>query len=131
MPGGVICTLDHSPHATRVAAAAADVAGQLGLRLVIADAGDDRPERAEAFLQGVAEAAGLDGAELRVESGHPSQAVLALAETEDAELIVVGRSDRSWQQLVLRATCPVLVIPESTGGVSADREEALTQRLGS
>jgi nucleotide-binding universal stress UspA family protein len=113
MPGGVVCALDHSSHATGVAAAAADVAGQLGLRLVLADADDDRPDRAEAFLEGVAQAAGLHGAELHVETGDAGSAVLALAAREDAELIVVGRSDRSWQELVLRSDCPVLVVPES------------------
>ncbi len=117
MAGGVICTVDASADAARVAAAAADVSDQLGLRLVVADAGaPTTPERSEAFLQGIAEAAGLYGAELRVERGEPVASVLEVAALEDAELIVVGRGSDTWRELVARADCPVLVIPEAVEG---------------
>lgn len=115
MAGGVICTVDASSDATRVAAAAADIAEQLGLRLVVADTGaPTSAERSEAFLEGVAEAAGLQGAELRVDVGDPIEAVLELAVFEDAELIVAGRTGGAWRELATRADCPVLVIPTQT-----------------
>lgn len=125
MAGGVLCALDRSSEAARVAAAAADVAGQLGLRLVVTDAGGSRVtgtpdsrderrsslERSEAFLEGIATAAGLQGAELRVETGEPVKTLLELAAREDAELIVVGRGGDTWHEVVVRAACPVLVVP--------------------
>jgi nucleotide-binding universal stress UspA family protein len=113
--GEVICTIDATADAARVAAAAADFAEQLGLRLVVADGGQPTtPERSEAFLEGVAEAAGLQGAELRVGTGDPVRAVLELAESEDAELIVVGQSSKAWRELVRRANCPVVVYPKAS-----------------
>lgn len=148
MAGGVICALDRFSTAARVAAAASDIAGQLGLRLVVAYSEDDPTtavaddrnearsalERSEAFLEGLAAAAGLHGAELRAEPGDPVESLLGLAAREDAELIVVGR-DGIWHELVTRAACPVLVVParqEAAPRVGArpetsgDPEESLT-----
>jgi nucleotide-binding universal stress UspA family protein len=111
--GGVICTVEASADATRLAAVASHVADQLGLRLVVADVGaKDSSSRSEAFLQGVAEAAGLHGAELRTDL-EGVEAILAVAALEDAELIVVARSGDAWPQLIALADCPVLVIPQS------------------
>ena len=113
MAGEVICTVEASADATRLAAVASDVADQLGLRLVVADAGGrDSTARSEAFLQGIAEAAGLHGAELRTDLADV-EAVLGVAAQEDAELIVVARSGDAWHELVALAHCPVLVIPEA------------------
>jgi nucleotide-binding universal stress UspA family protein len=129
MFGGVICAIDRSSEAARVAAAAYDVAAQLGLRLLVADIGASERtatrrgratgalERSEAFLEGLAEAAGLQGAELRVVtadrsgSARPLDAFLELVAREDAELLVVGRGGNTWQELVTRAERPVLVVP--------------------
>jgi hypothetical protein len=114
MAGGVICAVEASADAARVAAVAADIADQLGLRLVVADAGTaDTPERTEAFLEGIAEAAQLHGAELRADLGAPIPSVLGLAAVEEAELIVVARGGDAWRELVAHADCPVLVIPEA------------------
>ena len=111
--GGVICTVEAAAHATRLAAMASDVADQLGLRLVVAAAGaPDSTARSEAFLQGIAEAADLHGAELRTDLPDV-EAVLGMAALEDAELIVVGRSGDAWRELVARTDRPVLVIPET------------------
>lgn len=126
MAGGVICSVGRSSDATRVAAAAADVAGQLGLRLVVVDAGrPSPPERSEAFLEGVAEAAGLRGAELHVEPGDPVGALLELAEREAAELIVVSHRDPVLAELLARAPWPVLSIPVHATDSAADPEETL------
>jgi nucleotide-binding universal stress UspA family protein len=136
--GGVICTIDATVDAARVAAAAADIAEQLGLRLVVADGGQCiTAERSEAFLEGVAEAAGLHGAELHVGVGNRIQAVLELAASEEAELIVVGRGGEAWRELITRADCPVLVYPGAndrraeTTGDSAKSEEVMTKTRGS
>jgi hypothetical protein len=116
LAGGVICTVEASADATRLATVASDVADQLGLRLVIADTGArDSTARSEAFLQGIAEAAGLYGAELRTDLADV-EAVLRVAALEDAELIVVARRGSAWQELVALAVCPVLVIPETLEG---------------
>ena len=130
MAGEVICTIDATADAARVAAAAADFAEQLGLRLVVADGGQPTtPERSEAFLEGVAEAAGLHGAELRVGTDDPVQAVLELAAAEDAELIVVGRSSKAWRELVRRANCPVLVFPKASERQPERQERERQERL--
>ena len=124
MAGGVICTVEASADAARVAAVASDVADQLGVRLVVADASlPDTTERAEAFLQGIAEAAGLHGAELRTDLDD-LHAVLRVAAQEEAELIVVGRGGDSWRDLVELADRPVLVIPESAERRIPTRREA-------
>lgn len=124
MAGVVICTVEASADAARVAAVAADVADQLGLRLLVADAGSpERTERAEAFLQGIAEAAGLHGAELRSDLGD-LQSVLDVAAQEYAELIVVARSGDSWRELVALADRPVLVVPERVERRVLRRDEA-------
>jgi nucleotide-binding universal stress UspA family protein len=112
LAGGVICTVEASADATRLAAVASDVADQLGLRLVLADTARDSTARSEAFLQGIAEAAGLHGAELRTDLADV-EAVLGVAALEDAELIVVARNGAAWRELVAHADCPVLVIPET------------------
>lgn len=61
-----------------------------------------------------------DLVELRFEHGHPAEALAAVAESEDAELIVIGhhRGRRVQglrpsvaEDLVRRAPCPVVVVP--------------------
>jgi nucleotide-binding universal stress UspA family protein len=79
-------------------------------------------ESAYSLLERTAEVELLVGAELRPERGDPSERILAVAEQEDAELIVVGSRRRGSLATMLlgsvshavvnRAASPVVVVPD-------------------
>jgi nucleotide-binding universal stress UspA family protein len=83
------------------------------------DATDDRVEVGEQTADNVAHDAGLDDARTIGEEGDAVEAILSAAETEHADVIVVGSHDRGWfrrlfttsvrDELLRDAEVPVLV----------------------
>ena len=81
---------------------------------------DQRADIAEHIADDVVAATGLSGAETIGEVGDPVTILLEVANSNDADVIVVGASERSWlsrlfdpsveSAVVDRATRPVLVV---------------------
>ena len=114
---------------SRTLARAADLAEGLNATLVVTNVaprdhdsaenvtnyGHDRLEQARAYLA----ERGLD-AELVQSTGQPAEAIVALAEERDADLIVVGMRKKGFierlvegsvaQNVMRRATCDVLAV---------------------
>jgi nucleotide-binding universal stress UspA family protein len=123
----VLAAVDDSPGSARVAETAARIAARCGMPLTIATttAHDPRAGRAQAdaIVAGAAAAATCCGttAECQVLVGPAAEAIVELAGTQGADLVVVGRSDprRSAQRRRLGATAhrviglaagPVLIV---------------------
>ena len=139
----IVCAVDGSPASREAVAAANGLSQQPGLRLVLAYVSpppltlaapqvvyaarvaqlelEPAEVAARALLEDVADEAEVsDMAVLRVEYGEPVERLLALAETEEVELVAVGSRGRSaWRSALLgsvsaavasRAGCPVLVV---------------------
>ena len=148
MPGLIVCGVDDSRGGREAVITAAALSERTGLRLmtvhVVASDEDDglttgaarttansaALQRAERVLEVVAGSGGRDeGAQRRVESGHPASRLAAVATEEDADFVVVGSRGRGRlrsavlgsvsRDLVLHAPCPVLVVPPGSLGVRA------------
>lgn len=128
MSAPVICGVDRGPEPFEAVAVAAALAAAMDLRLVLVHvvprAGDPvRDQLAERLLGELARALphGAD-AELRVEHGHPADALVASARRLGARLLVVGSHGPHAPRLgsvsaeVSRcAPCPVVVVPPGGG----------------
>ncbi|MGD9999743.1 MAG: universal stress protein [Ilumatobacteraceae bacterium] len=85
----------------------------------LAGAPDQAREGARQTAQDLADEAGIAGASAVGEVGEPSTAILAAAETHDADVIVIGASDKNWwhrlidgsvsKDLTNRSSRPVLI----------------------
>jgi len=149
--GTVLLATDLSPASTAATDQAIDLAIQLGARLLIVNVMDpgrgglrrhrepirpveERRDRAE-VAQKIAERARTDGADATflVWEGDVGDGILAAADAEHADLIVVGSRGRSGvgryllgsvsDQIVHRARCPVLVVrPDRDDGAESAEE---------
>jgi nucleotide-binding universal stress UspA family protein len=113
----IVCGIDGSPDARLALRTAAQLSGQLGVRLVVAHIvqarvtspagsmtpGGPRPmaspveaelEAGERLLEQILSEEGLEDAERRVVYGFPADRLADLADEEQAELIVVGSRGR-------------------------------------
>lgn len=73
-----------------------------------------------------AEAAGLEGATVLTDQGDPVERILAVAETHEVDVIVVGTHQKGWWGRLLDRSIsdgvlhgtdrPVLIVPEHTAG---------------
>jgi nucleotide-binding universal stress UspA family protein len=138
MDGSIICGVDTSESAKGAARTARDLGTLLGLplvfvRVVEGAAGDEELAAAAERLQALKElAAPVDcGASWRVESGHPADRLVAVAEAERASLIVVGsHGTRSSllgsisAEVSRRAPCPVVVVPPGAAGPTGNARSA-------
>ena len=124
MTGTIICGVDGSESAKGAARVARGLSAQLGSRLVFVRvvegaSPDQEISVAAARLQQLAECAtDVDcGAQWLVEVGHPADRLVAVAEKEAANLIVVGSTGPRSSLLgsisadvSRRAPCPVVVV---------------------
>jgi nucleotide-binding universal stress UspA family protein len=124
MSGAIICGVDDSESAKGAARVARGLSAQLRARLVfvrVLDPGSSESELSSvaARLHHLAESATeVDcGAHWLVEVGHPADRLVAVAQKEDARLIVVGSSGPRSSLLgsisadvSRRAPCPVVVV---------------------
>jgi nucleotide-binding universal stress UspA family protein len=122
--GSIVCGVDDSESARGAARVARGLSAQLGSRLIFVCVLDDGSSEREisavaARLHHLADGATeVDcGAQWLVEVGHPADRLLAVAEKEAANLIVVGSTGQRssllgsiWAEVSRRARCPVVVV---------------------
>jgi nucleotide-binding universal stress UspA family protein len=140
MDSSIVCGVDGSVESRVALRVAAQLSGQLGLRLVVAHVsqasvvspaygtgivveppGPDEVRATRAFLEQVTLEEGLGDAALRPLHGIPAERLADLADEEEAGLIVVGSRGRGAfkaaflgsvsMDLIGVARCPVLVVP--------------------
>jgi nucleotide-binding universal stress UspA family protein len=156
MYSSIVCGVDGSAGSRLALRIAAQLADQLGLRLVVAHVSQaavfvpaygsgivlERPGTEElratkAFLDQVVSEEGLEDAVLRPLHGIPAERLADLADEEGAALIVVGSRGRGAfraallgsvsMDLIGLARCPVLVVPRG----AAPSPEAVPAAQGS
>jgi nucleotide-binding universal stress UspA family protein len=131
----IVCGIDETTHSRHAAAVAARLARDLdshavlvrvtdvgGLLRRLPPAGLSRRRRTRRALKAIgAEHCFPDGTDIQVRAGHPASTLMAVAEQEDAELIVVAAGGE-WtasaaligsvsSALMRDARCPVIVVP--------------------
>ena len=124
--GSVVCGIGSRAVGRRLAACAAGIAKPLGAPLStvrVESAVPGRVERGYALLADVARGAELEHpVRRRVEVGEPAHTLIAIAAHESAQLLVVGAGTPTkptaplgsiWPELVVRASCPVVVVPQA------------------
>jgi nucleotide-binding universal stress UspA family protein len=139
MAGSIVCGVDDSSSAKGAARVARALAAQLGLeivfvRVVEADASEAKvnaiTERLERLRAGAED---LDcGAAWLLETGHPADRLVAVAEAGEATLIVMGSTGPRSSLLgsisadvSKRAPCPVVVVPPGADVLVNGREHSL------
>lgn len=138
-PPRLICAVDGSPRADRVARYGARLARRLGLRPVLLHAVEAAAPAAaddgERTIAGVAARQGLHDAELVTVPGPPGPALVALSQEDDTGAILVGSRGQgalrsmlagsvAWQ-LAREAACPVVLAPRDTGEPLTDERTVL------
>lgn len=141
MTRSIVCGVDGSSEARAALQVAAQLSGQLGLRLVVVHiahttlvatggtgpmaaapaAPDVYIDAAEKLVEQMVVDSGLVDAERRVALGFPADRLADLADEERAEMIVVGSRGRGAfktaflgsvsNELIGVARCPVVVVP--------------------
>jgi nucleotide-binding universal stress UspA family protein len=138
MSSSIVCAFDETSGSRHAASIAARLARDLdspavlvypseplGLLRLMPPASLGRTRRLRRSLATAADEHGFpDGTVIRVKAGDPAETLIAIAEAEDAELIVVaarGRStlssallDRAATGLMRDSPCPVVVVPPDT-----------------
>jgi nucleotide-binding universal stress UspA family protein len=162
MAGCIVCGVDESEEALNAARLAGRLSRRLDLRLVLvhavhsasriemtaphaaarapepASVWDASASAPQGLLDRVEARARLHGAELRTEIGDPVDRIVAVAQEEGAELIVVGSRRRGVLSSIFlgsvsasvaaRASCPVVIVPEGAHVPSSWASEDLATR---
>jgi nucleotide-binding universal stress UspA family protein len=134
----IVCGLDDTPGSVRAASIGSRLARDLGSNAVLVNVREATgllqrlppasvvsSRRTRRNLKALAdEHCFPDGTETRVMTGHPASILLSVAESEDAELIVLGAGGRSTVSvgmlgsvtttLLREAPCPVVTVPSET-----------------
>src|ERR671917_2185132 len=117
----IVAGVDRSDAAEPVADVASGLASALDARLLVVHAVEEPVEEAEELLESLR--ARLPGADVhaRLVEGPPAGRLIALADDEDAELLVVGSRGRGAlssavlggvsRKVARDARCPVVVVP--------------------
>jgi nucleotide-binding universal stress UspA family protein len=138
MTGSIVCGVDESESAKGAARVARELSAQLRLRLVFVrvvedSTADERIAAIAARLHHLADSATeVDcGAHWLVDVGHPADRLVAVAEEENAALIVVGSTGPRSSLLgsvsadvSRRAPCPVVVVAPGADRSLADGHDA-------
>jgi nucleotide-binding universal stress UspA family protein len=146
MNGSIVCGVDGSNESRVALRVAAQLSGQLGLRLVVAHVAhapalapaygsmpivatptEHELRAGEDLLEALTADEGLPAATLRPLHGLPAERLADLGDEEDAEFIVVGSRGRGAfkaaflgsvsRDLIGVARCPVLVVPAGVAAV--------------
>jgi nucleotide-binding universal stress UspA family protein len=133
MSGSIICGVDDSESAKGAARVARGLSALLGQRLVfvrVVEPGlpDEKisavAERLQRLTEGASEV--VPGGGWLVDVGHPADRLVAVADEEEASLIVVGSTGPRSSllgsisaEVSRRAACPVVVVPPGADGVVA------------
>ena len=140
MASSIICGVDDSESAKGAARVARELSARLGRRVVfvrvVEGASDDKIGSVAARLHHLADGAteGDCGAHWLVDVGHPADRLVALAEDEEAALIVVGSTGPRSSLLgsisadvSRRAPCPVVVVAPGADDSLLDGSEATSR----
>lgn len=125
----ILCAIDDSDAAQGVLDTARNLAKNLRVPLVVIHVVGDGSDEADALVGRVRERLGDEAADVRVAAGSPAEAIQAVADSEDAELLVVGSRGRGnlrsavlgsvSRDLAANAKRPVVVVPPG-GAWAAD-----------
>ena len=127
----ILCAIDDSEAAEGVLDTARWLAEKLQAPLTVVHVVEDRADEADELVGRVRARLGDEDAEVRLAVGSPAEAIREAADSEDAELLVVGSRGRGGlrsavlgsvsRELTTRARRPVVVVPPgevATGGDS-------------
>jgi nucleotide-binding universal stress UspA family protein len=125
----ILCAVDDSEAADGVLDTARWLAENLQSPLVVVHVVEDRSDQADTLVSRVRARLGDEHGDVRVVAGSPAQAIGAVADSEDAELLVVGSRGRGnlrsavlgsvSRDLAAKAPRPVVVVPPD-GASTAD-----------
>ena len=127
----ILCAIDDSEAAEGILDTARWLAEKLQAPLTVVHVVGDRADEADELVGRVRARLGDEDAEVRLAVGSPAEAIREAADSEDAELLVVGSRGRGGlrsavlgsvsRELTTRARRPVVVVPPgevATGGDS-------------
>jgi nucleotide-binding universal stress UspA family protein len=131
----ILCAVDDSDAAQGVLDTARSLADSLRTNLVVMHVIGDGSDGADELVGRARDRLGDQGADVRVVTGSPAEAIRAAADSDDAELLVVGSRGRGnlrsailgsvSRDLAASAKRPVVVVPPE-GAWVADNGKAAT-----
>ena len=126
----ILCAIDDSDAAEGVLDTARRLAEDLRAPLVVVHVVGDGSDQGDALVGRVRERLGDEQADVRVAAGSPAEAIRAVADSEDAELLVVGSRGRGnlrsavlgsvSRDLAANARRPVVVVPPDVASSADD-----------
>lgn len=107
----ILCAIDDSDAAQGVLDTARTLAKNLRVPLVVIHVVGDGSDEADALVGRVRDRLGDEAADVRVAKGSPAEAIQAVADSEDAELLVVGSRGRGTCDRLSWAACRAIWPP--------------------
>jgi nucleotide-binding universal stress UspA family protein len=142
MPETIVCGVDRSDAAEAVADTARWLANRLQARLVLMHVAEEPMAEAEELVASIRVRLRLGARDdVRLVEGSPQERLLAAADQDDADRLVVGSRGRGTirsavfgsvsRSLATNAPCPVVVVPPKVGGRGAVTATARAKRASS